>query len=79
MTVKESILDILNKNINTKFSTDEITKLIIKNNLYNFKKAKYPRKVVGSELNKMMKKNDLYLYADKDNKPFLYYLLEGEE
>ena len=79
MTVKESILVILNKNINVEFSTNEITELIIKNNLYDFEKAKYPTKVVGSELNKMIKGNEPYLYVDKNKKPFLYYFMKDKQ
>lgn len=77
MTVKESIINILNKNINNKLSANEITQLIIKNNLYDFKKAKYPTKVVGSELSKLIKKKEYSLYVDKNKKPFMYYLTKG--
>ncbi len=60
--------------MNQKFSANEITKLIIENNLYCFKNAKYPTKVVGSELNKIIKTNKYTLYVDKDKNPFLYFL-----
>ena len=74
MTIRESIIILLSKYVNQKFSANEITKLIIENNFYCFKKAKHPTKVVGSELSKIIKTDKYPLYVDRDRKPFLYFL-----
>jgi DNA polymerase III delta prime subunit len=74
MTVQDSILKILNSNINVLFTANEITNLIIENNIYDFSKAKHPEKVVGSQLSKMLNNNLFSLQVNKENKAYLYFL-----
>jgi len=77
MTVRESIIFVLKQNIDKKLNAKEITQLIVNTKLYHFN-AIYPHKVVGSELSKLIKKNEDYLYADKDQKPFLFYFMKNK-
>ncbi len=74
MTVRESIICVLKQNTDKKLNAKEITNFIVSTKLYLFKNARDPKKVVGSELSKMIKKNDGSLCVDRDTRPFLYIL-----
>jgi len=77
MTVRKSIICVLKQDTDKKLNAKEITDFIVGTKLYPFKNAKYPEKVVGSELSKMIKKNENFLCVDRNTRPFLYFLTEG--
>jgi hypothetical protein len=74
MTIKECILFILNMNENNKLSATEISERIIEEGLYDFRNARYPKKVVGSQLTKMIRNKVNNLFVNKDIRPYLYFI-----